>query len=142
MPERDFLIFWIFFSEFSSPDPVWTEIGAKFFFSLFLGLSHPVLAKNNVGKRFFNFLNFFAIFFSEFSSPGRVWTKIRTKFFFFSFPAYLLPFLLKVIPERDFLIFWFFLLFFLEFSSFGWVRTEFRTKIFFPLSRPISSRFG
>ena len=29
------------------------------FFSHFLGLSHPFLAKNNAGKRFFNFSNFF-----------------------------------------------------------------------------------
>ena len=37
MPERGFLIFWLFllfFSEFSSAGWVWTEIGAKFFFSL------------------------------------------------------------------------------------------------------------
>ena len=72
---------------------------------------HGVLAKNNAGKRFFNFFNFL-LFFSEFSSRGWVWTEIGTKFFFLSFSAYLLPFWLKVILERDFLIFWFFLLFF------------------------------
>ena len=44
------------------------EFGIKFF-SLFLGLSHPVLAKNIAGKRFSNFLNFFAIFFGIFL-PG------------------------------------------------------------------------
>ena len=36
------------------------------FFSLCLGVSHPVLAKNNTGKLFFNF---FAIFFRNFL-PG------------------------------------------------------------------------
>src|SRR6266702_549620 len=36
------------------------------FFSLFLGLSHPVLAKINIGKRFFNFFKIFAIFFGIF----------------------------------------------------------------------------
>ena len=118
MPERGFLIFWIFlifFSEFSSPGRVWTEFGTKiFFFSfsaylisyclkimleggfliflifffyfvqnflvrveyernsglkyfpLFLCLSHLVLARDNAGKRFFNFLNSFAIFFGIF----------------------------------------------------------------------------
>ena len=39
--------------------------GLNFFF-LFLSLSHPVLAKNNAGMRFFNFLNFLAIFFRNF----------------------------------------------------------------------------
>ena len=65
MPKRCFLIFWIFllfYPKFSYPGLVWTEFGTKFFF-LFLGLSHLVLAINNAGKRFFNFLNFFAIFF-------------------------------------------------------------------------------
>ena len=72
MPERGFLIFCIFllfFSEFSSPGRVWMEIGAKFFSSLFFGLSTPVLAKNKSGKRFFNFLIFFSIFFETFL-PG------------------------------------------------------------------------
>ena len=32
----------------------------------FFGLSHPVLAKNNAGKRFYNFSNFFTIFFGIF----------------------------------------------------------------------------
>ena len=39
----------------------------KFCFHFF-GLSHPVLAKNNAGKRFYDFSNFLTIFFSEFSS--------------------------------------------------------------------------
>ena len=42
--------------------------GLNFFF-LFLTLSHPVLVRNIAGKRFFNFLNFFAIFFEIFL-PG------------------------------------------------------------------------
>ena len=36
------------------------------FFSLFLSLFHPVLDRNIAGKRFFNFLNFFAVFFRNF----------------------------------------------------------------------------
>ena len=36
------------------------------FFSPFLGLSHPVLDKNNAGMRFFNLMNFFTIFFRIF----------------------------------------------------------------------------
>ena len=144
MLKRDFLIFWFFcffFWNFLARVGYEQNSGLKFF-SLFLGISHPVLAKNNAGKRFFTFLNFFAIFFSIFF-PRPSKNVNQYKFFFFlSFSAYLLPFWLKVIPERDFLIFWFFFLFFLEFSCSGWVRTEFKTKIFFSLSQPTSSRFG
>ena len=49
--------------------------GLNFFFSLFLDLSHPVLARNNVGSMFFNFMIFFAIFFGIFllgSSMNRI----------------------------------------------------------------------
>ena len=40
------------------------EFVSNFFF-LFLGISQPVLAKNNAVMGFFNFLNFFAIFFQN-----------------------------------------------------------------------------
>ena len=143
MPERGFLIFSIFLLFFWN-FLLWVEYerhsGVKFF-SLFLGLSHPVLAKNNAGKRFFNFLNFFAIFF-EFFFPRPSMNGNRDKISFLSFSAYLLPFWLKIITERDFLIFWFFFIFFSKFSCPGQVWTDFGTKIFFTLSRPISSCFG
>ena len=62
MLERSFLFFWIFlpifFRNFLSGVKHERNSGLKFFF-LFFGLSHPVLAKNNVGKRFLNFLIFF-----------------------------------------------------------------------------------
>ena len=61
-------------------------------------------------------------FFSEFSSPGRVWTEFGTKIIFFSFSAYDIPFWLKIMPKRGFLIFWIFLLFYSKFSS--WVEYE------------------
>ena len=80
--KRGFLIFWIFllfFSEFYCRVEYERISGLKFF-SPFLGLSHPVLAKNNAGKRFFDFLNFFAIFFGILL-PGRVWTEFETKIF-------------------------------------------------------------
>ena len=73
MPEIGFLIFYfflLFFLQFSTQAEYDRNSGLKFF-SLFLGLSHLVLAKNNVGKRFFNFFNFFDIFL-EFSCLGRV----------------------------------------------------------------------
>ena len=66
--ERGFLNFWIlllFFLEFSSPVRLWMEFGTKIFF-FFFGLSIPVLAKNNTGKRFLIFWHFFSIFFGIF----------------------------------------------------------------------------
>ena len=138
IPERGFLIFWIFllfFFEIFFPKPSMNRNRGKNFFSLFLGLSTLVLAKYITGKRFFNFFAiFFGIFFPRPSMNGN-----RGKTFFLSFSAYLLPFWLKIIPERDFLIF---LLFFSEFSCPGQVRKEFGTKIFFSISRPISSHFS
>ena len=145
MPERGFLFFWIFllfFSEFSSPCRVWTEIGAKFFFSLFLDLSTLVLAKNNSRKRFLNFLIFFFYFFQNFLARAEYEWNFGLKFFFFSFSVYLIPFWLKLIPKRDFLIFWFFLLFFSKFSCPSRVWTKLGTKIFISLSQPHSNRFG
>ena len=69
MPERGFLIFWFFFPflfrNFLARAKCEQNSGLKFFY-LFLGLSHPVLARNNKGKRFFHLLNFFAIFFGIF----------------------------------------------------------------------------
>ena len=132
----------LFFSEFSCPGRVWTEFRNKFFFFLFFGLSHPVLAKNNAGKRIFNFLNFFAIFFGIFL-PGSNMNGMWEEHFFLAFSAYLIPFCVKIMPARGFLIFWIFLLFFSEFSCQGQVWTEFGTKIFFlflRLSHPLLAK--
>ena len=72
MLEWDFLIFFNFFCYFCRNFLARVEYernsGIKLF-SPFLGLPHPVLAKNNAGMRIFNFLNFFAIF-SVFSCTG------------------------------------------------------------------------
>ena len=51
----------------------------KFCFHFF-GLSHPVLAKTNAGKRIFNFLNFFTIFFRNFLSRVEYERNFRVKF--------------------------------------------------------------
>ena len=51
------------------------EFGTKIFFSLSLPIN-PVLAKNNAGKRFFNFLISFSIFFRIFL-PGSSTNEIR-----------------------------------------------------------------
>src|SRR6266702_1401679 len=93
MPGRGFIIFSIFllfFSEFSFRAKYERNSGLKFWFHFF-GLSHPpVLARNNAGKRFYNFLSFFAIFFGIlFPGPGM--NRIRNKNFVFTFSAYLIP---------------------------------------------------
>ena len=74
----------------------------------------------------------FWIFFVIFL-PGSVMNEIQDENFFVSFSAYLIPFGLKIMPERGFLIFWIILLFFSEFSSEGRVWTEFGTEIFLSL---------
>ena len=114
MPELTFLIFWIFllffFWNFLAQFEYVRNSGLKFF-SLFFSVSHPVLAKNYAGMRFFNFLNFFTIFLGIFL-PGSCINGIQDYDFFFSFSAYLVPFWLKILPEWGFLIFWFFFYFF------------------------------
>ena len=55
--------------------------GLKFFF-LFFSLSHPVLAKNNAAKRFFNFLNFVSIFFGIFFHGNEYERNSGLNFFF------------------------------------------------------------
>ena len=90
------------------------EFGTKIF-SLFFGLSHPVLAKTNAEKRFFNFSFFFFIFFGIFL-PGSSLNEIWDKIFFLSFLTYLILFWLKIMLEKGFSIFSIFLLFFSEFS--------------------------
>ena len=78
MPERGFSIFEFFcylVQNFLNRVEYERNSGVKFFF-LFLGLSHPFLARNNAGKRFFNVLNFFTIFFGIFL-PGSSLNGIR-----------------------------------------------------------------
>ena len=115
--KRFFNFFLIFFSEFSLSGRVWTEFGTKIFF-LFLGLSHPVLARNNAGKSFFFFLIFwiFLLLFRNFLA----WVEYEWNSglnFSLSFSSYLIPFWLKIMPERGFLIFVIFLQFFWNFFA-------------------------
>ena len=84
MSGRGFIIFqffYYFFRNFLARVESERNSGLKFCFHFF-GLSHPVLAKNNSRKSFYDFLNIFTIFL-EFSCPGRVRTELGTKFFFF-----------------------------------------------------------
>ena len=84
----------------------------------------------------------FLLFFLKFSCPGRVWTELGTKIFFFSFSVYLIPFWLKIMLGRGFLVFWIFLRFFSEFSCPRRLWTEFDTKILFSPSRLMSYRLA
>ena len=84
MSERGYVIFWIFllfFSEFSCRVEYKRISGLKFF-SLFLGLSNPILAKNNAGMRFFKILNFFAIFSQNFLARVEYELNLGLNFFF------------------------------------------------------------
>ena len=74
-----FSFFCYFFRTFLARVEFERNTGLKFF-SLFLGLSHPVFAKNNTKKRFLNFF-IFLLFFWEFSCMGRIWTEFGTKIF-------------------------------------------------------------
>ena len=66
-----------------------------------------------VGKRFNNFLNLFAIFFGIFL-PRSSKNGILERNFVFTFSVYLIPFSLKIMPGRGFMVFWIFLLFFFQ----------------------------
>ena len=139
--KRFFNLFFLFFSEFLTRFDYERNSGIKFF-CRFLGLSHPVSAKNNTGKIFFNFLNFFAIFFAIFF-PRWSMNRILDLNFYLSFSASFNPFWIEIMPELTSWIFWIFLLFFLEFSSSGWVWTEFGLKFFcffFGLSHPVLAK--
>ena len=78
MSERGFLVFLIFLHFFwNFLARVECERNSRLkFFSLFLSLFHPVMAKNNFAKGFFNFLNFISIFVGIFL-PGSRMNGIR-----------------------------------------------------------------
>ena len=73
-------VFLLFFWNFLNRVEYERNSELKFFF-LFLGQSHPVLAKNNAGNWFFNFLFFFAIFFRNFLARAEYERNSRLKFF-------------------------------------------------------------
>ena len=99
----NFLYFFAFFFwNFLARVEYERNLGLKFF-SVFFGLSHPVLAKNIAGMRFFNFFLFF--YFFRNCLLGSIMNGIREENFFLAFSAYLIPFWLKIMPERGFLIF-------------------------------------
>ena len=134
MQESGFLIFLLFYSEFSSPRRVRTEFENKIFFLLFFVLSHPVLAKNNTGKRFLNFFEFFCYFIQNFLPRAEYERNSRLNFFS-RFLSLSHPVPNKNNARKRFFMFSnFFAIFFSEFSSPSRVWTEFGTKIFFSFS--------
>ena len=144
MPEWGFLVFSIFllfFSEFSSPGRVWTEIGAKFFFLSFSNKLLPFWLKIIPERYFLIFLIFIFNFFRNFLALAKYERNSGLKFFSL-FLGQSHPVLPKYNTRNRFLIFSIFLLFFSEFSSPSWGWTEFQTKNFFSLSQPISYCFG
>ena len=100
-----FLISWIFLQFFGIfySGSGWNLSDQLFLFSLFLGLSYPILAWKEAMMVFYNFLNFSAIFL-KFSIPSRV-ENHRNDFFFLSFSAVPIFFWL----EKK--LWWFFLIF-------------------------------
>ena len=86
-----------FFRNFLAGIEYERNLGLKCF-SLFPGLSQPVLDRNNAGINIFNFLNFFF----KFSWLGWVGTEFGFKILFHSFSVYLIPFWLKTMPLRVF----------------------------------------
>jgi len=87
------------------------------FFSRFLGLSLPVLAKNNTGKRFFNFLIFLLFlwnFLARVVYERNLVLKFLSHFLGLSYPV-----LAKNNTRKWFFNFLIFLLFFSEFSCPG-----------------------
>ena len=132
MPERFFFNFLNFFAIFFGiffPRPSLNGNRDKIFFFLFFSLSKLVLALNNSGRRFFNYL----ILFERNSGLN----------FFFSFSAYPILFWLEIILERGFFNFFNFLaIFFGNFLPRANYERNSGLKFFFPLFWPISSHFG
>ena len=108
-------------------------------FSLFRGLSQPILAWNEAKMVFSKFLNFFAIFL-EFSIMVRVGTQQNDFSYFYSFSAFHNLFWLERKLWWCFLIFWIFFLFFGIFyygSGRNIAERFFLFYLFLDLSQPI-----
>ena len=75
-----FKFFCNFFRNFLAGVEYERNSGLKFF-SPFLSLSHPVLAKKNAGKRFFKFFEFFCYFFRNFLAGVQYEQNSGLKFF-------------------------------------------------------------
>ena len=130
--------FVIFFRNFLAGVEYERNSGLKFF-SLFLGLSHPILARNNASKflSFWYFLVFFGNFLAWVEYERNSGLDFVSIFLGLSYPV-----LARNNAGKRFFNFLNFLGIFSELSWPGRVWTEFGSTIFFSLSRPITSRFG
>ena len=137
-----FEFFCYFFWNFHPRAEFERNAGLKFFF-LFFGLSIPVLAKNNAGKRFFSFLTFFFLFFLEFSCTDRIGTEFGSNFYFFHIFGLSHPILAKNNAGKGFFNFLnFFSYLFRNFLARDKYERNSWLNFFLSLSRPISFRFG
>ena len=92
-------------------------------FSLLLGLYYPVLAKNNAGKGFFNFMNFLSFFFRNFLARVEYERNSGINYFFL-FLALSQPVLNRNnVGINLYNFFNFYTIFDLEISSACWVGT-------------------
>ena len=132
----------LFFLEFSSLGWVGTEFGSKFFFFLFLSLSHPVCAKNNSRKKFLMFQIFLLFFFRNFLAGDEHERNSGLKFFSCFLGLSHLVLAKNNSGKRFFNFLNFLAFFFSEFPCTGRVWTEFRNKFFFSHSCPLPTRFG
>ena len=90
MPGRGFInfeFFYYIFWNFLAPIEYERNSGVKFCFHFF-GLSHPVLARTNAGKRFYDFFEFFCYFFRNFIArvKNERNSGVKLCFQFFSLP--------------------------------------------------------
>ena len=126
-----FLIFCYFFRNFLARVKYERNSGPKFF-SLFLCLSHPVLAKNNAEMRFFNFFaNFFWNFVAQVEYERNSGLKFFSLILGLSHPS--------LYRNSVRMMFLNFLVVFFGNGSPVRVGTKPGTKIFFSLSRPLST---
>ena len=142
-PQWYYLIFWFFFFfflEFFIACRVWTERKDNFY-SLFLGISQPILAWNGAITVFFNLFNFFAINL-EFSLTRQVGMKRNNNFYFLSLSLFH-PILAWNHAIMVFFIFpnFFYYFFGIFYYASSWYGTE-RYFLFSLFSWPFPSNFG
>ena len=145
MPERDFLVFWIFllyFLQFSCPGRVWAEFGTIISFFPFSAYLISFSLKIMPERGFLIFWIILLFFFRNFLTRVEYVPNLRLNFFSLFLGLVQSVFIRNNAGINCFNFLNFFAIFFLEFSSSCWEGTEFGTKFFFSLSRPISSRFG
>ena len=134
------LFFWIFYYE-SGRNSLERFVLFLFLFSLFLNISHLILARREAIMVFFNFVNFFAIFL-KFPITGLVGTHQNDFFFFLFFGLHQLILAWKeaIMVFSNFLNF--LCIFFWIFYCGSGRNSSERFFFIFSLSRPFPTYFG